>query len=250
MKKVAILGCGPAGLLAAHAVAETGVRPVVFSRAVPSEIGGAQYLHRAIPEVTGDAPDGLCEVIKLGTPAGYATKVYNDPASETSWKIMDSGDHKIWNMRRAYNWLWGRYEGNITDQEVDADRVESLLRQYDLILSTVPAVALCAHANRHEFVSQQVGIVYHPAEEEGPNRIIYNGKPDGWYRASEIFGWVGFEYAPEESPSNAKMVRKPLWTDCNCHPDLVRLGRYGKWKKGELIHHAYEGALVAMGNLR
>lgn len=244
MPKIAVLGCGPAGLLAAHAAHRAGIRPAIFSRAVPSSIGGAQYLHCAIPEVTSQTPDGTVMYQKNGSAAGYARKVYGDTNAETSWKEYE-GEHEIWNMRMAYNNLWHRYESCIVDQEIDAERLESLQRQYDLIISSIPAPVLCLHPNRHIFRAQQVGIVYRemPAKDqhEGDlNLIVYDGRPETpWYRSSYIFGWLGDEYPPGASPTHAVMVNKPLWTDCDCHAEVVRVGRYGRYEKRALIHHAF-----------
>lgn len=48
---IAILGCGPSGLVAAHAAMQINInkRVSVFSRNLRSPIYGAQYLHQPIP---------------------------------------------------------------------------------------------------------------------------------------------------------------------------------------------------------
>lgn len=249
MAKVAVLGCGPAGLLACHAAVRAGHSPVVFSRAVPSAIGGAQYLHQAIPGITKADPDGVVEFVKYGNEHGYAKKVYNDPYAKTSWYDYEEGPHNIWNMRRAYDKLWKKYSPLITDLKLDHAAAASLCRTFPLVMNTVPMIHLCGED--HLFESQDVWIVYGKMHERGEDRIIYDGTGDfPWYRWSYIFGWVGIEYGQlTKHELDATHITKPLVTTCECLPEMVRLGRYGRWQKGQLIHHAYEGAVHALQRL-
>lgn len=241
--KIAVLGCGPAGLMAAHAVRQYGHEPLIFSRKVPSPIGGAQYLHKPIPGVNSEVPDGRVNFIKYGTEQGYAKKVYDDPYAPTSWHDYSEGYHDIWNLRATYQKLWDMYQNNIADYKLDYMATSALLRQYSLVLNTVPLVHLCG--DDHSFEYQDVWIVYGEAKEQGEDRIVYDGTTDfPWYRWSYIFGWRGVEYG--HKTATGQHVRKPLWHVCDCHPQLVKLGRYGKWQKGVLTHHAYEGAVDAL----
>ena len=48
---VAILGCGPTGLVAAHACAMKHIPFVIFSKKRKSFLFGSQYLHEPIPGV-------------------------------------------------------------------------------------------------------------------------------------------------------------------------------------------------------
>jgi hypothetical protein len=97
------------------------------------------------------------------------------------------------------------------------------------------------------------------------NTVICNGEIfPSWYRASNVFGHQYAEWSTEtKSPSGNVMRRppiplrsvvKPLETNCDCwiqYPEekedgwtkFVRLGRYGKWHKKELTHHAFEEAM-------
>ena len=244
--RIAVLGCGPAGLMAAHAVVMSGHEPMIFSKKVPSSIGGAQYLHKPIPKITRERPDGQVNFIKYGTEQGYAKKVYDDPYAHTSWYDYDEGHHQIWNLRSAYDKLWKRYEPIIVDIKLDYEVTRSLLRAFPRVMSTVPLVHLCGKDHRFDF--QDVWIVYSQAKEGGENRIVYDGTEDfPWYRWSYIFGWRGIEYSkPCKEAVNAVHIRKPLLSPCDCHPEILKLGRYGAWQKGILTHHAYEGAMDAL----
>lgn len=245
--RIAVLGCGPAGLLVAHAVTRAGLTPIIYSRKQPSSIGGAQYLHSAIPDLTGAEPDGEVEFIFTGKKEVYATKVYGDPYAKTSWDSYQPGTHGIWSMRKAYDELWQRYSEHIQDQEVDRDIVQRINEFHPYVFSTIPPASFCYNAE-HEFIRQRVRIVYGEAHRQvdldGNDYIMYNGEEDiPWYRRSVIFGWYGMEYPPETAPHGAATVMKPLSTTCNCFPTIRRFGRYGQFRKEVLIHQAYHQAV-------
>lgn len=248
--RIAVLGCGPAGLMAAHAVAVNNHEPMIFSKKMQSSIGGAQYLHMPIPGINKPHPDGKVNFIKYGNERGYAKKVYGDPTAITSWYDYEEGYHEIWNLRATYGKLWRKYEERITDLKLDFATVQSLLRSFPVVLSTVPLLAICGED--HYFESQEVWIVYGQAKEGGEDRIIYDGTDDfPWYRWSYIFGWQGIEYSQATGTNQpSQHVRKPLCHTCDCHQGLVKLGRYGAWQKGILTHHAYEGAVDAVQQLQ
>lgn len=246
MTKVAVLGCGPAGLLAAHAVHEAGEQVTIYSIKKPSPIGGAQYLHRAIPGLTTDRPDGLVNFLHIGEEKIYAAKVYGDPNAETSWGEYQDGLHEIWNMHAVYNKAWSRYEHMIIDVAVRWDDLQRIQEQYDLILSAVPLKGLCY--KNHRFASQDVWIT-HSASFPGSveNLIIYNGATNTeWYRSSRIFGHGGTEWPEKPEGQSSVKITKPLYTNCDCWSGMYRLGRYGAWKKKLLIHDAYEAAQFAL----
>ena len=238
---ITVLGCGPAGLLAAHAAFQAGHTPRIVSRKVRSKIGGAQYLHTHIPDLTHRDPEDYVEFEYRGDARGYAQKVYGVADAPTSW-----GDYQgrvpIWNMRQAYDELWKRYESYVEDQVVTSDL--SAIGS-GLILSTVPRKLLCDR--NHQFISQEVSIWYAKAERKD-NQIIYNGNPDTpWYRYSHLFGWESIEWPNAPAPdSDLVRVVKPLYTDCTCYPKVVKLGRYGRWEKKILSHDAYWMAVQAV----
>src|SRR5262245_15995908 len=86
--RVVVLGCGPAGLLAAHAASLYGCDVRILSIRQPSIISGAQFLHEHIPGVTGDI-DGHVLFMKAGTAGGYAKKVYGNSRIPTSWDLWE-----------------------------------------------------------------------------------------------------------------------------------------------------------------
>lgn len=249
MTKVLVLGCGPAGLLSAQAAWEAGAKVKIASRRVKSIMPGAQYLHARVPGMKVE-PDGYLEYIKIGTAEGYAQKVYGDPSHPVSWNSINAAEgvrHPAWRIGAFYDYLWGEWSAEIMDGEVDATNLASLCRLYDLVISTIPAIALCRNPT-HNFHGQKVWILPELVSACPENTIIYSGHPAySWYRTSMIFGHPSTEWS--RMPSGLEPIHgknfwsglKPTGTDCDCSPgNLMRVGRFGKWDKNALVHHAHE----------
>lgn len=242
--EVIVLGCGPAGLLAAHAVNMCGREPVVLSRKVRSPIGGAQFLHEPIPHVARKEDAETVRFVKRGSAAIYAKKIYGDMAAPTSWDGYEEGEHTVWNMRRAYGILWEMYSGCIVEEEVTPGMVEGLASQGDMVISSIPLRATCPDPQDYEWKSQTVWIEYGTDvhTEADDMEIIYNGRSgSAWYRASNLFGWKGVEWS--EPIEGAVEITKPLYSSFPGVVGVLNVGRYGQWKKGVLVHDAYNDVM-------
>lgn len=241
MKSVAIIGCGPSGLLAAHAASQLGMVVSIFSKDVrPSPHAHATFLHSDIPGLTSPAPDGTVEIRKVGDGEGYAQKVYKDRRKTTSWDKLPSGHMNAWSLRPVYRKLWERFGDRVRLSTASPELVRGLQGAYDYVINTVPAAAVCDDIH-HKFPSEPIWVV----EGQG-NRVIgsnesymlYNGNPRTlWYRQSNIFGVISTEFA--NPVKGASRGIKVLPTDCDCHPELIRVGRWGTWMPGVLLHSAY-----------
>jgi hypothetical protein len=223
MSNIAVLGCGPAGLLAAHAAVTTGHKVTIYSEPKPSKIGGAQFLHQAIPGITTPEPDGQVNFVFLGDEAGYALKVYNSMIAPTSWSAYEPGLHPVWNMQQAYANLWERYKDLIVPVHIAEDTLGDITQAHHLTFSCIPAPAVCPHRDRDgrlkcHFSSQPVWIRDVSAlVEVNDMTIVYNGDiSHSWYRASNMFGYSFFEYP--HPYSNSVRIVKPLSTDCEGDP--------------------------------
>lgn len=254
--KVAVLGCGPAGLLAAHAATELECEVDIYSQKQMSQIGGAQYLHEAIPGITDEAPATKLSYVKIGDSRGYAEKVYGSPFAPTSWTAFPEGEYPAWSTQQAYRALWSLYSSRIRECFVTPDQPPRLAAEYDFVLSTIPVLSTCKVRHEHKFTSQAV-VLYPQAMAYGvDDLIIYNGREsDTWYRSSKIFGYGWTEWSvascPEVVRHQASAVSgiKPIDTDCSCHFGLGnfhRLGRFGQWRKAVLISDAYKGARAVL----
>lgn len=256
-KPVCILGCGPAGLFAAQAVAECGGMPLIFSVKKKSEILGAQYLHRAIPGICGVQPEGEIRVKKLGSAASYAQRVYGDPEAPVSFHTVHNAP--IWSLRDAYERAWELWEPQIIEvPPMDYEEVQDMTARFPVVISTIPKWTICGKPKEHAFKSVRIH-VSDRFEYTGlktwigsrDNIMVYNGTAQGdWYRTSRIFGHDSSEYAglhprPGFHDKHFKGGFKVVGNDCDCHPNVVFAGRMGKWERGVLTHHAFESAVSA-----
>lgn len=262
-KVAAVLGCGPAGLFAAHALVTSGWEVVIYSKKRRSEMYGAQYLHQPIPGLSDGTHPVQIDYILVGTPEQYREKVYGQrlgPAIAVSPEALPS-KHNGWDIRAAYYRAWDLYSELVYDHPVIGP--EYMLdfitgKDFGLVVSTIPATAICRNPQAHQFHSQMVFAVG-DAPERGvfcpvkikPNTVICDATRDvGWYRASNIFGYNTAEWPAERRPPIAEVspVSKPINNTCDCWDDkrIIKVGRYGAWDKRQLTHHAYERTLEAI----
>lgn len=257
-----ILGCGPAGLLAAHAVRQsTGEMPTIMSKPPvrKSEMYGAQYLHKPIPALkngAGSMPVTI-DYTLWGDVEAYRTKVYGDTPVDSVSPEDYTEPHDAWDIRLAYNELWQEFWDHIEPRDLKAatsGQLADLFNGYDLVVSSIPKPMICKAG--HQFASESIWAIG-DAPERGVkcpvrvahNTVVCNGDPEpAWYRASNVFGYCTVEYPGGSQPPypGAASVEKPLRNNCDCWPNVLHVGRYGKWEKGVLSHHAYEDTLSAL----
>lgn len=255
-RTAAILGCGPAGLFAAHALIQRGWDVQIFSNKRRSEMFGAQYLHRPIPGLIS-ATGGITVHYRLTGPvSGYRSKVYGTRSGVSVSPETVEEAHSAWDIREAYYNAWSMYADLIEPTDISANWLRSFYNgsDYNYLISTVPAPLLCSNS-AHSFDSQMVWAIgdapergiFCPVTEAKPFEVICNGWRDvGWYRNSNVFGYRTAEWGGARKPplEGIAAVEKPLSTNCECLPEITRLGRYGEWRKGVLSHEAYEKAAI------
>jgi len=240
--KVAILGCGPAGLMAAHAGAMLGHDIRILSKPRKSFMHGAQYLHSPIP--LASSRDPFIINYRLRGDAGiYREKVYGidsdlevSPNSLSEW-------HEAWDIREAYDWLWTTYGDYVTPWDAEMEGLEEIWENVDVIVSSVPRPLLC-RSGTHSFSSASVWATDRAFDLEKDNTVICDGTKDkAWYRSSLIQGWGNTEWPEEKKPpideDHLWKVLKPTMHNCDCQPEVFHVGRYGSWDKKQLSHNAY-----------
>lgn len=255
VKDIAILGCGPAGLLCAHAVEQSGHRAHIISKKQKSVIPGSQYFHESIPGLTDHYPENTVQYVRMGTPAGYAQKVYGDPTRPSGWENYNKL-YPSWNVIKAYDRLWERFEDRVIDEVVKPNFLLSIIDTHDLTISTLPAQVLCTGKSDyiHKFEGVPFWIKTVPIDNPvDANRdiFVYNGFPwDFWYRWSIIGERQSVETCIEPDPEDDWLLGiKAVETNCDCWPQVVRAGRWAQWKHGVLLHNAYHTALAAVREL-
>lgn len=271
-----VLGAGPAGLLSAWACAQAGLDVAIYSapgsdgKVKKSELHGCQYLHAPIPGLLYDGDPVKVQYTLNGSVDGYRRKVYG-----AEWQGKVSPDeygpeqnHLAWNLRATYNELW--------EWATDTDRfVSCVLTPQNIsplyndrsgyVFSGVPAGQLCLEPDEHKFPTAGIWAMGGTSPEWRPepganvpaqlralpyvapnNTVQCNGEDaPRWYRAASVFGYSTLEWPDGPKPPIAGIARvyKPLSTDCTCHTGSKRwhrIGRYGKWRKGVLVHTAYQ----------
>lgn len=259
IKPVAVLGCGPAGLLAAHAVGLSGQPMSVFSVKRQSVLGGAQFLNGPVPMITEPEADFQITYRTRGDALSYRHKVYgtDDPTTNPDFVSMsnvhDGQQVPAWDLRQAYDRLWSQFEHSINDEAVTPGWLEANASQFRTIVSTVPLPTLCRSmagedvGTRHSFTVQSIHVSQGDdagaAKALDDNTVLYNGDLEqAWYRASKINGVPSVEYSDRgRLPPIPNLVglNKPIRTTCDCWPDVLKVGRFGKWQKGVLTYDAF-----------
>lgn len=255
---VLVLGSGPAGLVATHAARSIGAKVEIISLGRRSPLHGAQYLHAPIPDVPG-VPHKTVVTEFQGSVAEYRHKVYGEGWKGAVSPQQYSGPADAWDIRTTYDYLWDRYQRLITPFPLDGEVLQTFVpvEDYDIIFSTIPAKTLCINES-HSFGVQKVWAAGDAPEwrvtcpvRMHPETIVLDGTRErGWYRAANVFGHCTVEWPWNKGKKppfeDVAEIRKPLVTNCDCWPNFIRLGRYGKWAKGELVHTVYNEALTMM----
>lgn len=180
--------------------------------------------------------------------------MYGDGKRVTSWAKV-APQQPAWDLRLAYDNAWAKYEPYIIDVEMDAESVADFSSKFELVISTVPLWSICEN-DRHRFNSRPILFKQNILYPDLPgfkipekDSVVYNGTIVGdWYRASNIFGHSSIEArpAPWLVQHGWNLGFKIVGNNCDCHPNVVRAGRMGKWKAGELTHHAFATSLDAI----
>jgi hypothetical protein len=275
-KSVCVLGCGPAGLLAAHAAAITGHPVIIVSVPRKSELGGAQFLHSHIPELTSPIPEAIVNTLAYGDAMTYQRKAYGlgpQPDFVSFSGTWAGRTQQAWSMPGVYDELWDRWGNSITEVRVDHNWVKENIDSFALVVSTIPRDQLCGHREMvdgdptapHRFTHQTINIL--PGQCFAPPdyghsivpdmTIVYEGtEQTSWYRSSHLFGHKFTEYGGQVVTPypGLRPARKPLASTCDCfNGQVVFAGRWGEWKKGVLIDDAFRTtvrALAARGMIK
>lgn len=252
--KVIVIGCGPAGLAAAHAAVGLGADVEIIAPKEKTRQEGPLLMQRPIPGINTGHPDGTIHQIVIGgSILDYRYKLYGDINIRINGDMLEPAYH-AWKHRETYDELWLKYADLIRDHYVTPYELSSMHEQADLVVSTANIRLLCKSwtNNVHHFVNKKVAITPYTSYPDQPdNTIIFNASPDtDWVRSSRIFGVPVTEWPCDKGPKGARVISKPISTDCNCYPHVLRTGRFGKYHNETWIDTAYwdtYGALESIG---
>jgi len=244
--RVTVIGCGPAGLAAAHAAVGLGARVTIIAPKRMSPQHGPLLIQRPIPGITNDHPDGtIHQRVIGGSILDYRYKLYGDINIGINGDILQPQYH-AWDHRKTYNTLWELYSGLIIEGKVESKELSRMHTHTDLVVSTANASEMCVNRDSfgkgpHRFLFKEVAVTEdysYPGQPD--NTIIFNGGDEfGWVRSSRVFGVPVTEWKLGTQPPAARVIRKPITTDCTCYPHVLRTGRFGAYKNETWVDTAY-----------
>lgn len=254
--KVIVIGCGPAGLAAAHAAAGHGCEIQVIAPREKTPQRGPLLIQRPIPGINNSQPDGtIHQRVIGGSVLDYRYKLYGDVNIGINGDVLQPEYH-AWQHRETYDALWERYERYIEDRKVTPGELLKLHEVADLVVSTANARSLCfqwgTFSKRHKFSSATVAVTPRAEYPNQPdNTIIFNaGDEYPWVRSSRIFGNEVTEWMMLDAPSYAMQVVKPISTNCDCFPHVLRTGRFGAWRNETWVDTAYWDTYTAIASMQ
>jgi hypothetical protein len=262
--KVAILGAGMSGLLAAKACMDNKVEDfTIFDKnpkqAAEGRFAGLHYLHDncGLPlrrEFVRNMVLGFTD--RLTPSEAYAFKLHLPDGPNSVDKLQ--AVNVIYNPAKAHELLWEWLGHHVVEYSVSGATINDLRRKkFDLTLSTVPLVCLYPEARCYDrtawvmpgrpqyadlAVINQEDLALPILAETQDHLVVYNVNPSvKWARYSKVFGREWTEYTTQLE--GAKELFKVVTTDFK-QPDTDRakvklIGRWGKWQRGYLMHQAY-----------
>jgi hypothetical protein len=248
--KVIVIGCGPAGLAAAHAAAGHGCDVDIYAPKLKTPQEGPLLIQRPIPGINNDHPDGtIHQRVIGGSIMDYRYKLYGDVNIGINGDILRSEYH-AWNHRETYHRLWNIYSNLIHDRKVTPIELKHLHDKCDLVVSTANAYMLC-NLGSHIFRDVRVAVTSQASYPNQPDdTIIFNaGNEYDWIRSSNIFGVEVTEWMVRRGPQGARIIKKPVSTDCTCYPRVLRTGRFGAWRNETWVDTAYWDTYSAIASM-
>lgn len=257
IKRVVVVGCGPAGLAAAHAAIGLGYPVRVLAPKAKTPQRGPLLLQRPIPGINRDHPDGYIRQIVIGgSILDYRYKVYGDVNVNINGNVLADGYH-AWRFPETYDKLWDMYEPIIEDHTVSQGELSQRSfgnRGDTLWVSTAQADQFCIDRRAHHFETAEVWVSDKAVYPKQPDdTIIFNADRDvNWVRSSRIFGhevteWAGTPWETSDrmwrpgaykTPGTHRII-KPISTSCDCYPWVLRTGRFGAWRNETWVDTAY-----------
>lgn len=270
IRQVYVIGCGPAGLAAAHAARGLGRDVVIFAPSRMSPLRGPLLIQQPIPGITVSQPDAyISQHVIGGSILDYRYRLYGDVNINIQGDILAPG-YDAWRLKPAYHAMWALYSNLIVDMQVYPDNLRYFAElEGVLVVCTAPRYLMCGQFDvntwkgKHSFLFAPVDIApvtMYPGQPD--NTIIFNadGARGEWVRSSSIFGHKVTEWKPgdgqkekgriaaaERYEKNGPVtIKKPISTDCQCHRRVLFTGRFGAWRNETWIHTAYHDVRRAL----
>lgn len=265
-KEFIILGSGPSGMMAAHAVYDSGYTAEIYDKDPDQSRrnSGVFVLHdncnlgldpieirQFIIGAVGISEEHISEI--------YTSKVYGDtnlPKKVSVLSALKNPSIIGYDANIAVQRLWDLYSSRVVKAHIDKGLLNSFLSNDLYVISTIPAYQLL-DINVTEFTYKRVCVKVSEAPKGEAPFILYNiNRHMNWYRCSAISGVFTKEYNHGEiiiSPNNSSSIRdvKKVVGNGFTHPNkrVLLTGRYGAWNKSILTHNVYYQVLEWIKNI-
>lgn len=258
--RVAVLGCGPSGLVSVHAAVNNGCDVDIYSKYRKSQLFGSQYLHSPIPGMTRASDSVTVTYVNNGSPHDYRRKAHGAAWDGIVAPEDFETEHLAWNIRECYDKLWGAYHYFINPLDISGDvgELDTNIKfdSYDLVVSSLPRPVWSVGRNFGDRFVSSKGWALGDAPEEGrmvpyqapDNTIICDGTADVAYtRLSRVFGYTTVEWPHRDGHKppveGVAEITRPLKYEPginNPADQFLHVGRFGTWTKGVLVTDAYD----------
>jgi len=261
--RVLVLGSGVDALLAAHAAALRGHDIDIVGSNEKEELLGNPILPIPVP-MAAEKPSlisflGDDRFSALSKKAQVSARFQFTPNND--WEGGNS--YFVTSARKAYDWLWATY-GRFVDAGVSISTVMDFVFKadndvYDAVISAVPAPSICANpahsfpsdrvmgASADSFVKKRLGGLL---LQDHSGIFMCNGRVDtSWFRMSLLDDNCWMEWPADAKPiyvpiSERRSVVYPALTTCDCWPNILKVGREGRWKsEGHFVSNVFGDVL-------
>lgn len=243
MSKVIVLGTNLEGLLAGHAASIAG-HEVYFIEQTDEPVG-LDFLSAPIPMLQLEAkPLYVSGEGESGDFFGKLTDGLVTKHFDLPFTTVDAGA-PIWNPGQAFLQLQEIYGAYFQagDRDIDDEFVASLASDATII-SSVQLPAICKEPDDHTF--SWTGLVTMAGGADGTGRAEIKAIGDRDIPAAIIGGTF---FGPKKiyphgrfPPVSADKLQKsmlPLKTNCDCWPDMIKVGSAAAWNPGYRTHRAF-----------
>ena len=260
---VAIIGAGPAGLLAAWGAATSGAEVRIFDpnpAPLPDRILGLQYLHElcGLPveevrklelwyQIIPNNPEGGA-FIRPQLRRAYNFKLGRPLEEVNSTSHITAGPGHVYSLKDAYTFLHHQFRYDILTRAVTWDEINGeLSKDFDIVINTAPLDKLLPQLvwpTRDAWIQFSL-----PDDVEVlENTCVYNLDVQvPWYRATNLDGSVSTEmlYPEGQLDVPGRLLRKVVKPDHIIgpfRPNVYLAGRWGSWNPHALTSDAYRVA--------
>lgn len=238
--RVAVIGGGLTGRVAAWAVMQAGHAPHIYDRMydkIAKTPRGFVYIHDAMMLPLKAKP---ITVVRQGNSREYAEKVYGSlvKPEDTSFDHF-GGSYIGYDPAELLGWLNGLQHEMVRDANFDTweEIQETIIPNYEKIIFTLPLNKF--FKGNYPHVKGSSGAWKLNEGEDLSNACVYNSSSEiPWYRAGAMFGWAFREF-PYVIPGNFPIIKVVNGDKPPEIENVLFTGRYGKWDKKTLSHESF-----------